>query len=207
MIQSRENPTHRVIALSGWKGSGKDTVADYLQNEYGYTKLSFAASLKDIVAQMYGIERAWLDDPTRKEAPLYQYPAVITDEFTAEMHRLLKSELVAGYWTPRALCILEGSIKRSVAPNFWILKIIHQIISNPHTHYVVSDMRYRSEANTFEVLLPETKIMRVHRHGDVNTKDPSERDLDNYEQFSHRILNTGTVEELYRQVDRIITTE
>lgn len=205
MIQSREDAKYRVVALSGWKGSGKDTVADFLVEEYGYTKLSFASALKDMVASTYGIDRHMLDDPTRKEQPLHQFPVSTTDAFTAHIHSLLAAELRYGYWTPRALCILEGSIKRSVDPNFWIRKTIETTVMNRHSNYVISDMRYKSEANAFKMFLPETAIIRIERFSGVETNDPSERDLDNYEQFTHRIINTGTVKELYTQVDRIIT--
>lgn len=36
------------IGLSGKAGSGKDTVADYLVKNYGYTKVSFAGALKQM---------------------------------------------------------------------------------------------------------------------------------------------------------------
>lgn len=204
MIQSREEPVHRVIALSGWKGSGKDTVADYLVNEYGYTKLSFAAKLKDSVAAQYVIERSDLDHPIRKEDRITKYPAHATDAFSAQIQEMLSSELNKGYWTPRALCILEGSIKRAVDPNYWVRSIAEHILLNPHSLYVISDMRYQSEAEILNMLIPEIHMVRIERFSDVGTKDPSERDLDTYGAFGHTILNTSDVAYLYSQVDRIV---
>ncbi|WP_346927659.1 hypothetical protein, partial [uncultured Arthrobacter sp.] len=39
----------QVIGLSGFAGSGKSTVANYLVEEHGFTRLSFAAPLKKML--------------------------------------------------------------------------------------------------------------------------------------------------------------
>jgi adenylate kinase family enzyme len=170
----------RVVAFSGYKGSGKDTAADYLVGEYGYTKLSLASALKDIVAQNYDIPRDWLDDRQLKEQGLIKYPVIATDPFSELLHKQLESELRCGFWTPRALCILEGSAKRAVHSNYWTSRIVSQM--HPDRKYVISDLRYRSEADTLRMLLPkqELQLIRINRFPTVDTNDPSERDLDQY---------------------------
>ena len=35
-----------IIGVTGFIGSGKDTIADYLVTEHGFKRLSFAGSLK-----------------------------------------------------------------------------------------------------------------------------------------------------------------
>lgn len=194
----------KVIALSGWKGSGKDTSADYLAAEYGFVKKSFASKLKDMVAFTYGVPREDLDSPTRKEMPLVNLPVIPTDRFTEAVHHLLRDELKSGYWTPRALCILEGSIKRSVYANYWVRSIASEIIDNPNTNYVISDMRFQSEADTLRILIPDIILVRVDRFDIISTNDPSERDLDNYA-FDEKISNTGVREILYTSLDSILT--
>lgn len=192
-----------VIALSGYKGSGKDTVAEYLVQEHGFIQLSFAKALKDYVSSEYGVPRIWLDDPVLKEHALSEYPVIETDAFTSSIQYLLRDELKSGYWTPRALCILEGSVKRSVYPNFWVSNIQHDLV--PENNYVISDMRYRSEADTLRMLLGNTNIAmwRINRFSNITTTDPSERDLDNFK-FDHTLDNTGTRERLYATVDGLL---
>lgn len=170
----------RVIALSGWKGSGKDTVAAYLQEAFGYQKLSFAAALKDVVASTYKVSREDLDDPTKKEMPLFSYPVIPTDGFTEVIHSQLSSELRSGFWTPRALAILEGSIKRAVYPNYWVQAIVSEILNNPNQRYVITDMRFRSEADTLRTMLPDIDMWRINRFTTIDTNSTSERDLDQY---------------------------
>lgn len=204
---NRENiPTvNRVVALSGWRGSGKDTAADYLVEQYGYQKLSFASTLKDLVATTYSLPRNLMDDRELKEKPISNLPAITTDKFTEAVHGMLRSELASGYWTPRALCILEGSIKRSVNSNFWVSQVLNKIRANPANHYVISDMRYTSEADTLKLFLPEKELitMRINRFETIDTMDPSERDLDQYH-FDITVGNTGTPMEFRDTLDWIM---
>lgn len=51
-----------IIGLCGLKGSGKDTAAAYLVENYGYTRVGFADKLKDSVAALFDISREWVDD-------------------------------------------------------------------------------------------------------------------------------------------------
>lgn len=192
-----------VVALSGWRGSGKDTAADLLVREYGFTKLSFAAKLKDMVARDYGIPRESLDDPAAKEAPLQQYPVIPGDAFAETLHTRLSSELRSGFWTPRALCILEGSGKRSVHSNYWVRSVASEILTDTgDRNFVISDLRYKSEADTLKLLLPDIVLARIERFNSIETNDPSERDLDSY-RFSYVLSNKGTIDDFHRQITAV----
>lgn len=195
----------KLVALSGWRGSGKDTVGDFLCREYGFQKISFAASLKDLVSELYDVPRHYMDDREFKEAPLSKYPVINTDAFTGTMQDLLKSELSSGFWTPRALCILEGSTKRSVYSNYWVSRAVRNM--SPAFDYVISDMRYKSEADTLTMLMGsnfQLSKWRIERLDTVDTLDASERDLDDYNGFTHRIDNRSTTNDLFERVDFII---
>lgn len=56
---------NHVIGLAGYAGSGKDTLADYLVREHGYTKLAWAGPLKAGLAAMGLPEPADRDDKER----------------------------------------------------------------------------------------------------------------------------------------------
>lgn len=192
----------KLIAVSGWKGSGKDTTGLHLMHKYKYRPISFAYALKNMVSEMYGVHRFWLDDRTKKDMPLMNMPVIATDPFSQAIHNMLRDELTSGYWTPRALCILEGSIKRSVYANYWVKKVVEEILRDEHNNYVITDMRYCNEADVLRMMIPNMQAVRVVRPDlTITTQDPSERDLDSYK-FDQVLLNDGTIEDLGQRIDQ-----
>ena len=155
-----------VIGVSGWKGSGKDTMADYLIRDYGYKRLAFADVLKQMTAEQYNFNLKMCHDPALKEQSLIQYPVETKDAFSAMVHKFMVKEfrskdgrtplsltdngqgvfaegerLSPVYWTPRALLILEGSVKRSVNTEYWVQNVVNYIESNSdrHSKYIITD--------------------------------------------------------------------
>jgi len=233
----------KVVAISGWKRSGKDTAAAYLVDN-GFSRAAFADVLKDMVASEYGIPRSDCDDPDKKEAPILTLPVIPKDAFTLSVaHLLFKEFRTAGghpaiepyvdpsgaflgvmgrdiaqlYWTPRALCILKGSVNRAVDSSYWVGRTVDEIkttatddFNNGNTGregFVISDLRYRSEVEQLRQAFGKNLItVRINRFQDVNSTDPSERDLDNYK-FDITIENVGTLDELYYHLDMQVLNE
>lgn len=54
------------FSVSGFIGSGKDTVADYLVNHHGFRRESWAGTLKDAVACVFGWDRVLLEGKTNE---------------------------------------------------------------------------------------------------------------------------------------------
>jgi hypothetical protein len=55
-----------IVGFCGFIGSGKDTAADFLINYYGFRRDSFANSLKDAVANVFGWDRILLEGRTKE---------------------------------------------------------------------------------------------------------------------------------------------
>lgn len=53
-----------IISVTGFIGSGKDTIADYLVGEYGFRRESFAGALKDAISTIFGWDRELLEGKT-----------------------------------------------------------------------------------------------------------------------------------------------
>ena len=53
-----------IIGMCGLIGTGKDTVADILVNNYNFIKVSFPDKLKDGVATVFSWERELLEGTT-----------------------------------------------------------------------------------------------------------------------------------------------
>jgi hypothetical protein len=201
-----------IICISGWKHSGKDSSAEILIKEKGFERLAFADALKDKVSEDYSIPRHFLDSQVLKESPLFSLPVEPKDKFsemiTAFMAKefrnhtgKLAAEGEQAYWTPRALAILEGSVKRSVNSKYWVDRTLGKV--DKSQNYVITDLRYRSEAELVKAFCKnngiELKIVRISRFDSSPSDDPSERDLDSYT-FDRVIENKGTVEDLQNKI-------
>lgn len=111
-----------VVGITGLKRHGKDTAAKLLVNEYGFTKLSFADKLKDIVAIAFNVPREWLDDDTMKEAACPMYPD----------------------WTIRKLMQFVGTeMFRKTFPGIWLDLWMAEAMQ--HDRVVVPDVRFDNE--------------------------------------------------------------
>ena len=223
-----------VLALSGYKRSGKDTVADHLISK-DFIRVSFADPLKDMVAEHFGIRREWLDSSLKKEIALFQYPAPSADKFTETISNFMSGEFrtIQGFhadpkylrskdgvlqtfttkWedlchTPRSLAILVGSSMRAGSTDFWVKKAIREIEKlheKGYKKFVISDMRYKSECEQLvEAFGENLKTIRINRFDTSQSNDPSERDLDTYN-FDFALENKGTKEELFDKLKSLLT--
>lgn len=63
-----------IIGICGFIGAGKDTAADYLVNFHGFRRDSFAATLKDAVAAVFGWDRNLLEGRTKEAREWREQP-------------------------------------------------------------------------------------------------------------------------------------
>lgn len=192
-----------VFAISGWKGSGKDTCAGRLVQNHGAKQISFAGPLKDLVSELFSVPREHLDSQLTKESPIEALPVDPKDGFSKNVTAFMQGELRTGYWTPRALAILVGSCMRAADSNIWVKRAVNKM--EPGGVYVISDLRYKSEADALKATGINVLTIRVNRFNESPSADPSERDLDDYP-FDIVINNKFSLETLYSQVDQLYTS-
>jgi hypothetical protein len=220
-----------IIALSAFKQSGKDTVADYLVQTNGFTRVSFADPLKDKVAAQFSIPRADLDNPDKKESPILRLPVNPQDDYSRMIAKFMVKEFRTEngkiapafisktnkgsfwdyesklteetlYWTPRALAILIGSTCRSVDSSYWVKQAIEK--AKGIQNVVISDLRYKSESQQLTMAFgDELTTIRINRFDSSPSQDPSELDLVDYP-HNFTMENKGTKEELFAKVEGIL---
>jgi hypothetical protein len=124
-----------IIGVCGFIGSGKDTVADYLQNFHEFRRESFASTLKDAVAAVFGWDRTLLEGRT-KEAREWREQV---DPWWAE--RLAMPTL-----TPRWVLQYWGTevCRRAFHDDIWIASLENKI-RNSKDNVVISDCRFPNE--------------------------------------------------------------
>lgn len=181
----------RVVALSGWRGTGKSTVAKYLVQQHHYTCMGLADKLKKDVQAKYDLIWSDLHTQTGKARLLKQYPLSQSELGTLGIDNLVREELSRGFWTPRALMIFEAAIARTVYQNYWVNHLINSIhLTSTGEAVVIDDLRYKFEMSRLREHFGEQLItIRLNRFESIDTQDPSEHDLDGAE-FDY-ILDTS----------------
>jgi hypothetical protein len=175
------------IGLAGWARSGKDTVADYLVDSHGYTKMSFAAPMKEA---MYRLN-----------------PRITVNEVT---NTALRVGIDVYGWdgikerSPDARGLLQRfgtEVGREMfGDDFWVNAAIKEIPDGAKA--VFSDVRYPNEAEAVKKL--GGKVWRVLRPGVGPANDhASEHALNDY-QFDEAIDNSSTIEGLESRVGDLL---
>jgi len=124
-----------IIGVCGFIGSGKDTIADYLVNVHGFRRESFANTLKDAVAAVFGWDRVMLEGRT-KEAREWREQV---DPWWAE--RLNLPNL-----TPRWVLQQWGTevCRRGFHDDIWIASVENKL-RRSKDNIVISDCRFPNE--------------------------------------------------------------
>ena len=122
----------KIIGLSGIIGSGKGTAGDILI-EHGYTKLSFADSLKDAVSVIFGWDRDLLEGDTLESREFRE----LKDEFWSKK---LNKDI-----TPRIVLQEVGTnlFRNHYLDSIWIDSLERKIQN--YDKVVICDVRFSNE--------------------------------------------------------------
>jgi hypothetical protein len=129
-----------IIGICGFIGSGKDTIADYLVNFHEFRRESFASTLKDAVAAVFGWDRTMLEGRT-KEAREWREQV---DPWWAERLSMptLTPRWVLQYWGTE-VC------RKSFHDDIWIASLENKL-RNSKDDVVISDCRFPNEIQSIK---------------------------------------------------------
>jgi len=129
-----------IIGVCGFINSGKDTIADYLVNIHQFRRESFANTLKDAVAQVFGWDRDMLEGRTRQSREWRER----VDPWWAK--RLNMPDL-----TPRWILQYWGTevCRRSFHDDIWIAALENKLRSS-NDDIVISDCRFPNEIKSIK---------------------------------------------------------
>jgi hypothetical protein len=129
-----------IIGVCGFIGSGKDTIADYLVNFHEFRRESFASTLKDAVAAVFGWDRTMLEGRT-KEAREWREQV---DPWWAERLSMptLTPRWVLQYWGTE-VC------RKAFHDDIWIASLENKL-RNSKDHVVISDCRFPNEISSIK---------------------------------------------------------
>jgi hypothetical protein len=142
-------PKHKIIGLTGYKGSGKDTAANFMWF-LGYKRFAFADNLKKICEIAFGLSHAQLHGNAKE---------IIDTRYNL---------------TPRQIMQIVGTdLFKNRFPHIWINAFKNTYI--PGKCYVITDVRFEDEAQCIKEC--GGKIICINRGLKRNDTHISEREI------------------------------
>lgn len=181
-----------LIGLTGYAGSGKDTVREILEHRHEIDGLAFADPIRDMLTALFdtcGVDTDWMTDRERKEKPIPEIGA---------SYRTLAQQLGTEWG-------------RAIDPDLW-LKIAAAKIAMYRKYdskgVVISDVRFPNEAAwikaqggvIWRIIRPGVEPVRAHASEDMIASLPYDYVIDNRSTIDNLIhatraaLKYGTVE-------------
>ena len=173
-----------IIGLIGHKGSGKTTVAEHLMKD-GFKQVKFASPLKSMC-------RTFLSELGYNE-----------DFIDRMIEGDLKEKPLEGLKvTPRKLMQTLGTQwgRDCIQKDLWV-EIVKMKLQDSINDIVVDDCRFVNEA----IALRDSgaTLIRIHKTGNYGDGHESEEQM-KFISEDFTVYNTGTIEELLVQIDKIM---
>ena len=172
-----------IIGIAGYKGSGKDTAGSVLIQNYGFTRVSFAKPIKDLVSNMFGIDRYVI-------------------EGSCELTRELREDPKQGAYGLSQRKLLQDigtGLRHIVHKDIWCDMLIKEC--DPNENYVITDVRFPNEVEAINK--DGGFVIGIKRPGHNGDGHESEHALDNTA-LPYIVHNDGTMEDLKLKIDRLI---
>lgn len=202
-----------IIGICGLIGAGKDTAADYLVNFHEFKRESYAGTLKDAVAAVFGWDRELLEGRTKAAR-----------EWREQIDPWWSQRLDMPNLTPRLALQLWGTevCRKAFHDDIWIASVENKLRTTKD-HVVISDCRFPNEIAS--IRRAGGRIIRIVRGPDpewytiaesANRGDNKAREwlgLNGIHasefswagtEFDMIIDNNGSVEDLYTQLKNLV---
>jgi hypothetical protein len=124
-----------IIGITGFIGSGKDTAADYLCTFHGFKRVSFAGTLKDAVAAVFGWDRDLLEGSTK-----------MSREWREQVDEWWANRLNIPHLTPRWVLQQWGTevCRNGFHNDIWVASVENKLRMT-QDNIVITDCRFANE--------------------------------------------------------------
>lgn len=206
-----------IIGICGFIGSGKDTIADYLVNIHQFRRESFANTLKDAVAAVFGWDRTMLEGRTKQAR---EWREQVDPWWSQRLNQAITPRWILQYWGTE-VC------RKGFHDDIWIASLENKLRTS-QDDVVISDCRFPNEIKAIRD--QGGVVLRVVRGPEpewydaavaVNTGPKhaawslSKNRLEKYNihasetawvgtDFDAVLDNNGTLDQLYQQVNDLL---
>ena len=208
----------QIIGIVGFIGSGKDTVADYLVNFHRFKRESFANSLKDAVSVVFGWDRELLEGRTKESR---DWRETRDEWWSARLKQDITPRWVLQYWGTEV-------VRKGFNDDMWVASLEHRLL-NTKNDIVITDCRFPNEIKAIRAA--GGKVVRIKRGPEPEWYDAAKsmnkgptrnmswalskhriEDLGIHasetawvgQKFDAVLDNSGTINDLYQQIERSI---
>lgn len=201
-----------IIAISGKMRHGKDTIGDRLISKYGFKPLRFADKVKEICINYDNstsqLRKEWnrkVAEEVLNDVGRFKEVDSLMQQVCPGVWKRLTHEECFGEKTRYSRLTMQEFAQgmRHLDPDCWVRYVLNMGKKN-EGRWVITDIRYKNEAFAVEAT-ENSQIWRVTRDipPPMGSDHISEIDLDDYP-FEVYIDNDGSIEKLYKKVDKII---
>ncbi len=129
-----------IVSLTGLIGSGKDTVADFLVENHGFERMSFAATLKDVAASVFSWDRELLDGRTS-----------VSRTWREQVDPWWAARLNIPNLSPRWILQHLGTdvLRRHFHDDIWLASLERKLMSST-SNVVITDARFPNELSVIK---------------------------------------------------------
>lgn len=218
---------YRVIFLTGYKQSGKDTTAEYLQQNYHFSRFSYAKMLKEI--SLIIMERSGFDTHPNAVPTLFENPELKETLITRKGKPVTfrrKGAPEGGPFIDYTMTYRQylqrvgtEAFRECIDEDTWLrplLTFIEIDIRNVGSKGVVlSDTRFINEYLTMKSMIEaeipgcSMELFGLIKAGpteDVHKSELSIRELLEHPDCIH-IVNTKTIKDLHLEIQRVVQPE
>lgn len=207
-----------ILGVTGFIGSGKDTIADYLCTFHGFKRLSFAASLKDAISNIFGWDREMLEGTTKTSR---EWREQVDPWWSERLGKEITPRWVLQYWGTE-VC------RNGFHQDIWVASVENKLRVSKD-NIVITDCRFINEVEAikraggitcrvergekpewYEAAVSFNKgewgnmswsLSREElRRTGVHASEYSSVGLD----YDYYIDNNGTIDNLHKQIESII---
>jgi len=168
-----------IIGLTGYAQSGKDTIANILVEDYGYTRVAFADKIRDF---LYEVNPMVGCSPSGYLKDLVNLAGWNSAKQEPQVRRLLQD--------------LGVGARKVFGDGFWVHEAMKTMLNDPRPdmNYVITDVRFLNEADM--VRANQGQLWRIKRTGvSAVNGHLSETQLDGYP-VDQIFTNNGSIDDL-----------
>jgi dephospho-CoA kinase len=180
-----------IIAICGYKRSGKDTIAEYLTKNYNYNHYKITDKLRKVVQLLFNLndndyeKNKEINDTRWNTTPRKIMQFIGTEVFQYKIQELIPN----------------------ISRNFWIKsllsdELINNINNNNHK-IVISDLRFIHEYENLKQLNIPLVVIKVTNNKIKNIDNHISETEHLKIPIDYEIENNGTLQQLYDNINKI----